>query len=150
MLINKIEDWSSGGFSWSSGQQRQNKRKCVNIWTLPENKTTVEYAGDGGTNCRWSACNGPQMIGKGIKTVGDRKCNRGHQDYRVLETWEELLSLSVCWCEKIAMSIIIIIKDTEFRPGNHYQELKNKLSGGLCCSSRPHIRRRIEFLLTVL
>ena len=45
----------------------------------------MEHGGDGDTNCIWCTWNSPQRLGKGVGRVGNRRSNRDHPDYSIVE-----------------------------------------------------------------
>ena len=95
----------------------------------------MEDKSNSDTSCNWCTRNGPQTLEKGAGRVGNQRTNQDHPNYsivkilrRILETWEDLLSLRpqwknicLCYCEKFtrskmihpfeSLSLIFIVKD---------------------------------------
>ena len=77
----------SSGFCRSSGPQSQNKRKRKDkqiIGSYQRAEKTVEYHGDGDTNCRWCTWKSPQRLVKETRGMVNRSKNQD-LDYSIVK-----------------------------------------------------------------
>ena len=62
--------------------------------STPPKKTTMEYEGDGNTNCNWRTRNNLQRLGKETGRIRNQRTSGDHLNYGITEnTPGDLLSL---------------------------------------------------------
>ena len=71
--------------NWVEIKESKKRDKCLDFARELKKKETMEYEGEGDTNCDWCTCNNPQRISKGTKGLKNKRTSEDHSDYSIIK-----------------------------------------------------------------